>query len=245
MKEWIVKNRMAAFFFIAILFHAAAFLYIRFAVPPKDEPDKTDYEILKLVDVEEYVPPPVPPDVKVTTVYNQPTASESVVETDQVVVETNDPSFDVVEQREQEPVYLPQHKISQIPDIPTKEILARIEYPPIALRQGLEGVVYLELYIDQAGNIRKVNVLKDPGYGFADAAVAAITGVTCKPAMANERRAGRGTFPLSGPIRPQLNNRLFALRGTEFVPRKRLARWGGIVASKKPIAEKSRAEWFS
>ena len=57
----------------------------------------------------------------------------------------------------------------------------------MAMKQGIEGVVYLELYIDEAGNIRRINVLKDPGYGFADAAVAALEGITCKPAMMNDK----------------------------------------------------------
>lgn len=206
MKEWIVKHHMAAFLIAAALIHAGAFAYLRFTVTAAGAEAKTDYDILKLVDIEEYVAPapveePRPPeDVEVTTVYNQPAASETVIETEKPVVETNDPAYAVVEappQKSEEPVYFPQHKISQVPDIPTKEILARIEYPPIALRQGIEGIVYLELFIDQAGKIRRVSVLKDPGYGFADAAIAAITGMTCKPAMANgEPVAVRFRYPV-------------------------------------------------
>ena len=76
-------------------------------------------------------------------------------------------------------------KISSIPEIPTKEILSKIEYPQMALRQGNEGVVYLELFIDQNGYIRKINILKNPGFGFAEAALKALEGIVCKPAMAN------------------------------------------------------------
>ncbi|HNY21606.1 MAG TPA: energy transducer TonB [Treponemataceae bacterium] len=69
----------------------------------------------------------------------------------------------------------------------TQTILSRIEYPAMAMKQGIEGVVYLELFIDEAGLIRKISVLKDPGHGFAEAAIAAITGLRCKPASANGR----------------------------------------------------------
>ena len=57
----------------------------------------------------------------------------------------------------------------------------------MAMKQGIEGVVYLELFIDENGNIRQVNVLKDPGYGFAEAAIAALDGITCKPALMNDK----------------------------------------------------------
>ena len=81
--------------------------------------------------------------------------------------------------------YLPQHKISAVPVIPSREVLARIVYPPMALKQGIEAVVYLELYIDSAGLIKKIKVLKDPGHGFAQAAVSALQGLSCIPANAN------------------------------------------------------------
>ncbi len=84
-----------------------------------------------------------------------------------------------------EPDYLPQYRITDVPVIPAAEILSRIEYPPMAAREGIEATVYLELYIDQSGVIRKVLVLKDPGYGFADAAVKAVEGVVATPARAD------------------------------------------------------------
>ena len=52
---------------------------------------------------------------------------------------------------------------------------------------SLTGTLYLYVDLDEYGNIRRVNVLKDPGYGFADAAVAALEGITCKPAMMNDK----------------------------------------------------------
>ena len=81
--------------------------------------------------------------------------------------------------------YLPPHKISVPPKIPAEQVLRNLSYPLSAKRQRIEGVVYLELYIDKEGTIRRIVVLKDPGYGLAEAAIKAFEGVRCIPAEAN------------------------------------------------------------
>lgn len=96
-----------------------------------------------------------------------------------------------------EPDYLPQFKITAVPVVPAKSVLAKIAYPPLAAKQGIEATVYLELFIDSAGKIRKVTVLKDPGYGFADAAVTALAGLICSPAMMDDKAvAVRFRYPV-------------------------------------------------
>lgn len=179
-------------FAFALLLHLAAFYFINFTAK-EEEIDTVDFreaEVFKLVDVQEFVPPPPEPVVKkeVVTVSNQPKASETVVETKEEVF---------VEQKQEEIVYLPQHKISSVPIIPSREVLSRIVYPPMALKQGIEAVVYLELFIDSNGYIKKIKVLKDPGHGFAQAAVKALEGVTCVPANANGKNcAVRYRYPV-------------------------------------------------
>lgn len=163
-------------FFVVLLVHVILLLCLNFNNSSKNIEEEKYAEIFKLVDVEEFVPPPPPVVEKNQQVVIQPKASETVEEIEEEIVEIPDT---------EEPDYLPQHKISSVPEIPTKEILSRIEYPQMALRQGNEGVVYLELFIDQNGYIRRVNVLKDPGFGFAEAALKALDGIVCKPAMAN------------------------------------------------------------
>lgn len=185
---FIQKYGRALLFAIVIAIHAVILFAVHFSTPSTAVPEE-QYEVLKLVDVEEYLPPPPPPvpQERIQQVINQAKAAEQIVETDKVVQE-------IVED---EPVYLPQHKISAIPEIPTGDILAKIVYPPMALKQGIQGVVYLELYIDEKGNIRKTVVLKDPGYGFAEAAVEALQGVRCKPALANGKTvAVRFRYPV-------------------------------------------------
>ena len=83
-----------------------------------------------------------------------------------------------------EPDYLPQFEIEKVPVMPNSTILAKTIYPPLAAKQGLEAVVILQLYIDDSGRIRKIDVLKDPGFGFAEAAVKALEGVVTQPAQA-------------------------------------------------------------
>lgn len=179
-------------FGLVIAIHIIVLVCVRFSVKEAALEEEIDAEIFKLVDVEEFVPPPPPPPVieKKEVVVNSVKASETIQETEKEVVE-------VEEEVSVEIEYVPQHKISVVPEIPTKAILSKIEYPKMAMKQGIEGVVYLELFIDEAGNIRKVNVLKDPGYGFAEAALAALDGITCKPALVNDRPvAVRFRYPI-------------------------------------------------
>lgn len=157
----------------------------------KETQKQTDTTIFKMVDVEEFIPPPEPEPEKeekkeikkedVVEVSTQPDIAETIIETDKEVIETekapNPAEID----------YLPQHRISVAPDLPDEEILSQVIYPVLAKKQKIQGVVvYLELYIDKNGIIRNIKILKDPGYGFGQAAVDALDGIECTPAKANE-----------------------------------------------------------
>ena len=173
-------------FSLVIAIHVVVLICVKFSISNTAPEEEKVAEIFKLVDVEEFVPPPPPVIEKKEVVINSVKSSENIQETEKEVVEV-----------QEEIEYVPQHKISVVPEIPTKTILSRIEYPKMAMKQGIEGVVYLELFIDEAGNIRRVNVLKDPGYGFADAAIAALDGITCKPALMNDKPvAVRFRYPI-------------------------------------------------
>lgn len=165
-----------------------------------EKKEREDTTIFKIVDLKEYTPPPPEPEEeqqkekkiepeKIIEAPPQEKTTEEVLETEKEVV-TGPPSegpgpqpVPVPEQEEIE--YLPQHKISVPPEMPTEEIRKNITYPELARRQKIEGVVFLELYIDQYGEIRNIVVLKDPGYGFAKAAVEALQGLSAAPAQAN------------------------------------------------------------
>jgi len=182
-----------------LLLHIAALVLVKFHSQVQAQQEEESYEILKLVDVEEFVPPPPPPKEEIKEVIPEETVqtavSETVLVTEEEIIESveDEPRTAVPQEIE----YVPQHKISTIPEIPTKQILENIVYPAMALRQGLEGVVYLELFIDHEGTIRKIEVLKDPGFGFAEAAIDALKDVVCVPATANGKTvAVRFRYPV-------------------------------------------------
>ena len=171
-------------FAFALLLHVAAICF--FSIKQKEEEietvDFSQADVFKLVDVQEYTKPE-PESNEI--VVKQPKASERVLETEKKVKDFDESAF------------LPQHKISSVPVIPIREVLSKIEYPPMALRQGIEAVVYLELFIDSKGAIKNIKVLKDPGHGFAEAAVAALKGIICVPANANGKNvAVRYRYPI-------------------------------------------------
>jgi protein TonB len=58
-------------------------------------------------------------------------------------------------------------------------------YPRLARRLGKEGAVLLKLFIDKEGRLKKVEVIKDDGYGFASSAVKAVRQSTFLPAIKN------------------------------------------------------------
>jgi len=92
---------------------------------------------------------------------------------------------------------VPQFKATELPVISAKDALSRIEYPALAAKQGIEATVYLELYIDKRGKIVRAAVLKDPGFGFAEAAIKALVGLVCTPAkMDGQAVALRYRYPV-------------------------------------------------
>lgn len=191
-------------YIIAIVLHLAILFNLTVQTPKKQK--KEDTTIFKVVDVQEFQkpepepekekpkkkkePPPPPPKEETVEVETQETIAETVTETEKTVVE--------VEKKEPKQIdYLPQHKISKPPKIPTGKIRSQIQYPRLANMQKIEGVVFLELFIDTNGKIRNIKVLKDPGYGLAEAALKALENITCKPAMANDKAvAVRFRYPI-------------------------------------------------
>lgn len=168
------------FYIIAVAIHF--FLIVTITVESEAKQTREDNTIFKLVDITEQQPEQNEksekkerPKDKTLEVEKQDNIVEDVIVTNKTVVEKE--TID----------YFPQHKISVAPVIPGTEVLNNIVYPKMANLQKIEGVVYLELYIDRQGEIRKITVLKDPGYGLAEAAVQALAGIQCKPAIANHK----------------------------------------------------------
>jgi protein TonB len=209
--------RLILFLAVAGL-HGAFILFfvIRIAAaPPK--PVEEDAMVMKLTDLAEQEPPPEPlpyiPPPPPAYDYTEPASNtveaiaETMIETeeepDQLVVSgiiSARPSAPGPAQEE----YLPMHRISVAPRFPEDAIKDRLIYPPIALRAKIEGMVYLELFVDRRGEVQRITVLRETpeNRGFAEAAVKAFEGIQGVPAQANGATvAVRYRYPVRFAIR--------------------------------------------
>jgi protein TonB len=94
--------------------------------------------------------------------------------------------------------------ISVPPVFSEQDIRRNLVYPSIARRSGIEGLVYLELFIDSRGQVQRINILREnpENRGFGEAAAAAFRGLSCKPAEANGRPvAVRYRYPVRFRLR--------------------------------------------
>lgn len=176
--------RILIFASVALL-HIILIIFVTFNVKIDSGDAEPMAGVMKLVDVEEEPPPEELP------VNVQPALAETMIETDTepppASFSVTGPVSPVSGTGREEITYLPQHQISVLPVLPEDQIVRATVYPPIAQRSNIEGVVYLELFIDRQGNVRDVRILRETpaGRGFGDAAVNAFKGIRGKPAEAN------------------------------------------------------------
>jgi protein TonB len=195
--------RLVIFLFAAGL-HGILLFFLVFRVAATVEEPEPVVSVMKLTDLREAPPPPPPPpekppEIQQTTVE---AVAETMIETDEVPPEVVAPA--VPSQRAEPENFLPMHRVSVPPVFSEREILRALVYPSIARRAGIEGLAYLELFIDREGQIQRINILKeDPaGRGFGEAAVKAFQGQTCVPAQANGKAvAVRYRYPVRFKLR--------------------------------------------
>jgi len=181
------RVRFLTFAVVAIL-HVIVIMLVAFNIETFIAEPEPIAGVMKLVDVQERIPPP--PERPLEPITNTiETIAETMIETDEPppppVIYTE--AAPVTPAPVEEIVYLPQYMVTTLAVLPESEILRAIVYPPIALRSGIEGTVYLELFIDRSGNIRDVTILREnpAGRGFGEAAVNALKGLKATPAEAN------------------------------------------------------------
>jgi protein TonB len=63
----------------------------------------------------------------------------------------------------------------------------RIQYPDEAKKAGIEGPVVMDLLIDAQGSVRQVSLIKGPGFGLNEAALAAIKDFKFRPAKIKDQ----------------------------------------------------------
>jgi protein TonB len=212
-------SRLGIFAAVAGL-HVVLLLFLVIRLDPVITEREPDERVMKLTDIREEVPParpasppplqPPPPEEPTGPAAVEPIA-ENMIETDEapspvtaVSGDYNPGAFSPWGTAGGQEEYLPMHLISSPPVFSEREILAALVYPPIALRSRLEGLVYLELFVDRRGEVREVVILKeDPsGRGFGEAAAAAFRGRRARPAEANGQAvAARYRYPVRFTIR--------------------------------------------
>jgi protein TonB len=193
-------------FILALVFHAALIFFVAFKFEETPQNELAAARVMKLVDVNEYTPPPLPPPpprepppeiISTTT----EAIAETMIETDEAPDEV---ISDYVPVQEEQIEYLPMSKISVLPVLPEDQIRRATVYPPIALRSGIEGMVFLELFVDRQGEIRQISILRESpeGRGFGEAAVKAFRDIRGIPAQSNgENVAVRYRYPVRFTIR--------------------------------------------
>jgi protein TonB len=213
------KLRRGGVFIVVAALHILMLFFIVFTMEVTAVTPEMAAIVMKLADIEEEKPapepPPPPPPAKerppVELIVNEPVA-ETIIEVEETPVELAAAPESLGEfsaagtgrTARYTEEYLPQNKVSVLPRLDEKEIRAKLIYPSMALRSGLEGIVYLELYIDRDGQVRRIVVLKEnpPGRGFGEAAKRAFEGLRGKPAEANgEAVAVRYRYPVRFQIR--------------------------------------------
>ena len=192
-------------FVLAAALHAAALLFFAVRVDTAPPPREELPAVMKIVDLEEALPPPPPPEPPREIPQNAvESIAENFIETEEEPDQTVLPpgslaGFTAAAAGEGDGEYLPMSMISVLPVFDEREIRARLHYPAIARRANIEGMVYLELLVDRTGLVRQIRILReDPAdRGFGEAAAKAFEGVRGKPAEANGTAVGvRYRYPV-------------------------------------------------
>jgi protein TonB len=197
--------RLCVFLVIAALH--GALLFVTFKMKTAEVVAEAPAQIMKLTNFDELIPPPPPPELIPPPVYSN--TVESIAD---VMEATEEEVPDVIVTTEALPSnasygqteYLPMHKISVPPVFSEQELRQRLTYPVIAQKSGIEGIVYLELFVDNQGNVQNIIILKeDPiDRGFGEAAIKAFQGFRGTPAQSNGKTvAVRYRYPLRFVIR--------------------------------------------
>ena len=181
--SFLINHIRPLLFLLTGVLHVIIIVFVAFNADTIIQNEEPGAGVIKLVDVEEDIPPPEKiPDTPFTNTLD--TIAESMIEAEVITA----PIIGyVAPPKTDEIIYLQQHMISVLPVLPEDQIVRNTIYPPIAQRSNIEGMVYLELFIDRLGNVRDVRILRETpaNRGFGEAAINALKGIKGKPAEAN------------------------------------------------------------
>ena len=123
--------------------------------------------------------PPIPIEAPTDDVLEDVAIEATDLDVDAVVAAPPPPPK--VEEEESEPVFFV--AVEQMPE-PIGGIGAiqkKIVYPEIAKRAGVQGRVYVKAYVDEAGKVTKVELIRGIGAGCDEAAMEAVNSVMFSP----------------------------------------------------------------
>lgn len=82
------------------------------------------------------------------------------------------------------PVPTEEYLVNQMPRLKAE---VRIPYPPQAKAKNIEGLVMMDILIDDKGKVRSAQLIEGPGYGLNEAALEAIYRFEFVPAMMDKK----------------------------------------------------------
>jgi periplasmic protein TonB len=77
---------------------------------------------------------------------------------------------------------------AELSKMPEPKHKAHVVYPKAALEKGIEGTVYVKVWVDETGVVKKAEVLKSDAPALDAAAVEAAKGWTFSPALSKESK---------------------------------------------------------
>lgn len=172
---------------------ALAILIVAFKFFPKFEVEIIEIdapqELIDVEDVEatkqEQAPPPPPkPPIPIEAPTDDVLEDVEIesTELDEMATVAAPPPPPVVEEDEDaEPVFFV--AVEQMPEPigGIGAIQSKIVYPEIAKRAGVQGRVFVKAYVDESGNVNKVELIRGIGAGCDEAAMDAVKSVMFKP----------------------------------------------------------------
>ncbi len=146
-------------------------------------------ELIDVEDVEatkqEAAPPPPPkPPIPIEAPTDDVLEDIEIAETELDVdaeVSAPPPPPAQEEEEEVEPVFFVAVEEMPEPIGGIEGIQKKIVYPEIAKRAGVQGRVYVKAFVDENGNVTKVELIKGIGAGCDEAAIAAVQETAFKP----------------------------------------------------------------
>jgi periplasmic protein TonB len=123
--------------------------------------------------------PPIPIEAPAEDVLEDIEIADTEIDMEENLAPPPPPVEETAE--EEEPVFFIAVEEEPVPIGGISGIEARLDYPQIAIHAGVEGRVYIRAYINENGDVEKVELLKGIGAGCDEEALKAVKETKFKP----------------------------------------------------------------